>query len=77
MPEEISGILAVSSDLGSIRVLACGVRRLAEQVFSGGTPEIVRGTRALPKTRALAISETSSGVCSNIDAVPRRGSEHS
>jgi hypothetical protein len=32
----------IAEGLGSIGVPACGVRRLAEQGFPGGTPEIAR-----------------------------------
>ncbi len=34
---------------------ACGLRRLAEHGFSGGTPEIARGTRALPRPIAPSV----------------------
>jgi hypothetical protein len=48
MPEEISEMVAASRGLGSIRVPVCGVRRLAEQGFPGGTPEIARGDACAP-----------------------------
>jgi hypothetical protein len=45
---------------GSIRVLACGVRRLAEQSFPAGRRKLHAGTRALPgRFRVANISETS------------------
>jgi hypothetical protein len=45
---------------GSIRVPACGVRRLAEQSFPAGRRKLHAGTRALPKRFSAAnISETS------------------
>jgi len=45
-------MLAAPKLLGSIRVLACSLRRLAEQSFPAGRRKIARGdaagTRALP-----------------------------
>jgi hypothetical protein len=41
-------MLAAPKRPGSIRVLACGVRRLAEQSFPAGRRKLHAGTRALP-----------------------------
>jgi hypothetical protein len=41
-------MLAAPKLLGSIRVLACGVRRLAEQSFRRDAGKLHAGTRALP-----------------------------
>jgi hypothetical protein len=41
-------MLAAPKRPGSIRVLACGGRRLAEQSFPAGRRKLHAGTRALP-----------------------------
>ena len=44
----IPGMLAAPKRLARIRVLVCGVRRLAETEFSGEMPEIAREAAASP-----------------------------
>ena len=62
MPGEISEMVAVSRGLGSIRVLACGVRRLAERGFPAGHRKLHAGTRR---------SESRSAPTRSRDALPR------
>jgi hypothetical protein len=47
-------MLAAAKLLGSIRVLACGVQRLAEQSFPAGRRKIARGDACAPQTYAVA-----------------------
>ena len=67
--KEVSEMLAAPKRLGSIRLLACSVRRLAEQGFPAGRRKSHAGTRALP--RPVAPSAPSEPTRLQVHEAPR------